>query len=329
MTARALVPKNDQIVQRVEAARRLLAEAKDIPSAKQVVDLAYAAKVYARRRGLGEEAVAYANAIVFDAERLLGQFLKEVPKNSGAKGIGKSAVPRGNHTPATLADLGLTKKASSRAQFVAELPDEEFQKVKAGVVSVPSAVREKKRKVTRERLETIAAKEAAAPTGLFDVLVIDPPWPMEKIERDERPNQSEFDYPTMTEDELRALALPAADDCHVWLWTTQRFLPMAFRLLDAWSLRYVCTFVWHKPGGFQPVGLPQFNCEFALYARRGSPMLLDTKALPTCFDASRGAHSEKPEQFYDTVRRVTAGRRLDMFNRRSIKGFVGYGKEAR
>lgn len=327
MSTALVALKNDQVVSRVERARALLAEAKDIPSAKQVVDLAYAAKIYAARRGLGAEAVAYANAVMLDAERLLGQFLEDTPRDIGGR-PSKTRTRKERVSSPPLADLGLTRKTSSRAKFVHNLPDAEFQRVKDGTVSVPQAIRERKRSIVRERLDTIAAQEAVEPSGVFDVLVIDPPWPMEKIERDERPNQSEFDYPTMTEDELSALTLPKADDCHVWLWTTQRFLPMAFRLLDAWNLRYVCTFVWHKPGGFQPIGLPQYNCEFALYARHGSPLLLDTTQLPTCFDAPRGGHSEKPNEFYETVRRVTAGRRLDMFNRRAIDGFATWGKEA-
>ena len=76
------------------------------------------------------------------------------------------------------------------------------------------------------------------------------------------------------------------------------------------------------------MGLPQFTTEFALYARTGPAALLDTTNLPTHFEAPRGAHSAKPDVFYDMVRRITAGRRLDMFNRRPIDGFEGWGFDA-
>jgi len=194
--------------------------------------------------------------------------------------------------------------------------------------SLADAVREQKRAEAKANLESIETKTAKAAAGVYDVIVIDPPWNMKKIERDERPNQSEFDYPTMTEEELTDFPIPAADDCHLWLWATHKFLPVAMRLLDAWGFKYVCNFVWHKNGGFQPFGLPQYNCEFAIYARKGAPQFIDTKAFFTCFDAPRGKHSEKPEEFYEVVRRVTAGRRIDIFNRRKIEGFDTFGNEA-
>ena len=184
---------------------------------------------------------------------------------------------------------------------------------------------ELRERVRDARFAALGAPEPIA--GRYHTLVIDPPWPMEKIERDVRPNQYGFDDPTLSEVELAALTLPTMADAHLFLWTTQKFLPMALRLLDAWAVRYVCTFVWHKPGGFQPVGLPQYNCEFVLYARRGSPQFLDTTALPTCFAAPRREHSRKPDAFYDVVRRVTAGPRVDMFSREPRDGFAQWGNE--
>ena len=186
-----------------------------------------------------------------------------------------------------------------------------------------------KREENKARLEEIASRDPDKLNDKYDVIVIDPPWPMQKILRDVRPNQFDFDYSTMSEGELTALEIPAADNCHIWLWTTQKFLPMAFRLLKEWQFRYLCTFVWHKPGGFQPIGLPQYNAEFALYARKGRPEFYSTQAFNTCFKAPRGKHSEKPQEFYDMVKRVTAGKRLDMFNRRQIEGFMGWGFEAK
>ena len=76
------------------------------------------------------------------------------------------------------------------------------------------------------------------------------------------------------------------------------------------------------------MGLPQHNSESALYARKGSAVFVDTTDLKTCFAAPRTAYSEKPDVFYTMVRRVTAGRRLDMFGRRVIDGFASWGYEA-
>ena len=314
-------------------AANLLAQATTIQQAKELKDLALTAQDWARRKGMGEEAIRHCRSYALMAERKMGEMLRATerakrPPGPGRGKVGDRSLPTLSDTP-TLAELGLSKRESAEAQRLAAIPEPEFQAVVAGKKTVAAAVRELKRREMTEKLESIEAKEAKAAQGVYDVIVIDPPWPMQKIERDCRPNQALLDYPVMTESELRALAIPAADDCHVWLWTTQRFLPMAFRLLDAWRLSYVCAFVWHKPGGFQPIGLPQYNCEFALYARRGSPKFIDTKAFPTCFAAPRGAHSEKPEEFYAMVRRVTAGRRLDVFNRRRIEGFDGWGKESR
>lgn len=243
-------------------------------------------------------------------------------------------------TPEVVKAVDGNQLAVSVAAQLADQPPE-FQRrvVKKLATRAANSSAEALRQVRREDMETslnsIEALEARALAGKYDVAVIDPPWPMDMIERDTRPEQVAWDYPVMDVTEIADevgsnLSKHLAENAHVFLWTTQKFLPHAFSLLDQWGLAYDCTLVWHKPGGFQPFGSPQYNCEFVIHARKGSPQFLDTKDFPTCFGpegAPRGRHSEKPELFYATLRRVTGGRRLDMYNRRVIDGFDGWGKE--
>jgi N6-adenosine-specific RNA methylase IME4 len=304
-------------------AKRALALTSDLGEVREIMSKADSLKHYFKRVGEHYEAQQQAAEICVRAKRRAGELIAEMPKKKNQKSAGS-----------TLEQAGIERKQSMRWQAIAAIPENKFEEFFAAErtaeheITSAAAYRLSRHLNAGDKIEKIRGQAVSAPEGTYSTIVIDPPWPMEKIERECRPNQVKFDYPTMDEAALAVLKVPAAPNCHVWLWTTQRFLPMAFRLLDAWTLKYVATFVWHKPGGFQPVGLPQYNCEFALYARKGSPKFLTTKKFPTCFQAPRGKHSEKPTEFYDMVRRVTAAKRLDMFNRRAIEGFEGWGQEA-
>jgi N6-adenosine-specific RNA methylase IME4 len=165
-----------------------------------------------------------------------------------------------------------------------------------------------------------------------DVLVVDPPWPMKKfvmkIHGNEKP---ELDYKTMSLEDIARLNLVerfAGENCHVFLWTTNRFLPAALEILKTWGVKYSLPFIWHKNGGPQPVGQAQYNSELCIYGRVGKPKFVTTKNFFTCFNAKRTGHSKKPEEFYEMLRRVTSGYRIDCYNRRKISGFDVWGDQA-
>jgi hypothetical protein len=72
------------------------------------------------------ETVNRATEIRALAERQMGEFLKEMPKATGELRRGP-AVPERNHGDVpTLREIGSTKKQSSRAQKLANLPAPEF-----------------------------------------------------------------------------------------------------------------------------------------------------------------------------------------------------------
>jgi N6-adenosine-specific RNA methylase IME4 len=174
------------------------------------------------------------------------------------------------------------------------------------------------------------------PPGRFATIVCDPPLPIEKYRTEVNSDEPDFDYPRWPKAELetrlRALGQfideKAADQCVLFLWTIlglQRIVEDAVDQWGKWSRLPSC--VWCKTSGFQPIGLPKFNYEYVIIARRGGAGFLETKDFPLCFHGASREHSRKPMEFYDRVRRVSPGPRLNMFSREDIEGFARHGNE--
>lgn len=240
-------------------------------------------------------------------------------------------------TPELIDSVNQGRVSVSAAADVATLPKAEqaelIAKGEHQILAAAKQIREQKSAARREQNSSVAATKMQPTSGTYSTIVIDPPWNVQKIERDNRPNQTnELDYPTMSLDELVAFGEIvngcASEHAHLFMWTTQKWLPPAIDLLKAWDWKYVLAMVWHKNGGPQPFGLPQYNCEFCLYARKGSPEFADVKAFNTCFNAPRREHSRKPNEFYALIKRVTHDGRIDIFSREKRDGFAQYGNEA-
>lgn len=211
-------------------------------------------------------------------------------------------------------------EAPARATILEKITTGQAKKVKEAVQMI-------KREEKQEYIAQLREKGADVPIAKYSCLVVDPPWPMQKIEREVRPNQVEFDYPTMSEEELRAFPLPdiAADNCHLYLWTTQKYLPMALSLATHWGFRYQCLLTWVKNVGFTPFSW-MYSTEHILFCTRGSlPLLKIGTRLD--FAAKVREHSRKPDEFYEIVKMVSPGPRIDVFSREKRDGFEQYGNE--
>ena len=178
-----------------------------------------------------------------------------------------------------------------------------------------------------------------AEMGRYATVVIDPPWPMaglgltdptKRTIGHQRVGPTALSYPTMDIAEISALPIAdvLADDALVFCWAINRYMPYVYTVMAEWGVAYSYTMTWVKPGGIQTPVTPAFNAEWCIVGRKGKPQYHETKAFSTANYWPREGHSAKPEGFYDLLRRVTPGPRLDVFGRRRIAGFDSWGNEA-
>jgi len=147
--ALAIVKPTESPLARLELACRLLAEARSLDEVKVVVDLAEAARVYARQARLGLEAQNDAAELRLRAERRAGELLATMEKHAGGRPTAqpppsqsppaKSAAVDENPSPAVrgfsqnqpqlprLAELHITYRQSNQWQQLAALPEPIFE----------------------------------------------------------------------------------------------------------------------------------------------------------------------------------------------------------
>lgn len=121
----------DTVLQKLDRCAVLLAECRTAEQAKRLADVSEAARVYANRVGASREVVNQAAEYKLRAERRLGEILAiteraKRPPGPGRGKVGSPAVPTLSDV-ATLSDMGLSKKVSSRAQKLAAVPADIFE----------------------------------------------------------------------------------------------------------------------------------------------------------------------------------------------------------
>jgi len=166
----------------------------------------------------------------------------------------------------------------------------------------------------------------------YNIIVVDPPWPIKKLTHKARPKQVNMDYSVMSVGDIRELPIAtlADEQCLCFLWTTQKFLFHSKDILEVWGFKHLLTMVWEKTYG-KSAGMPlygfRWNGEFILVGYKTKPPLWPKrKLIPAVFQAENIRHSQKPDKFYHMIECLGA-RRIDVFARNHRFGWDVWGNE--
>lgn len=126
--------------------------------------------------------------------------------------------------------------------------------------------------------------------------------------------------------EIAGLAPSTEKQAHLWLWVVNQHIDWGYEVARAWNFEPVQIITWAKPG----LGCGRFQCntEHCLVCRKGSrhgnPFGMTGG---TWFNWPRGRHSQKPDEFYQMVEKVSPGPYLDMFARITRANWDTWGDE--
>jgi N6-adenosine-specific RNA methylase IME4 len=129
-------------------------------------------------------------------------------------------------------------------------------------------------------------------------------------------------------EEIKAMDLPADDNCVLFLWVTAPFLADAMHVLKAWGFTYKTGAVWDK----ERLGMGywfRIQHEHLLIAVRGDVKTpYPENRVSSVIRAPRGEHSKKPECVYDMIEKMFPGERyLELFARTTRDGWSSWGNE--
>jgi len=224
--------------------------------------------------------------------------------------------------------VGINKKESFYAQEIHRNPEIVQQIWNEKQNDIPTrhdvlkAIKENKReeKIKKQKEEII--KGIKKPDGLYDIIVIDPPWYFAG-KYDAEGRRTTATYPQMSYEEIKNIQLPAKDDCILWLWTTHKDIWEAKNILEHWNFNYKGMIIWDK----EKMGIGtwlRFQCEFCLLGIKGKP-LWEHKNIRDIIREPRTTHSRKPDIFYKMIEENFIGRKLDYFYGEKRNGWDYYG----
>ncbi len=125
----------------------------------------------------------------------------------------------------------------------------------------------------------------------------------------------------MPTETIKALSVPAADNCVLFLWATVPMLDQCIDVLKVWGFTYKSAIIWEKDRS--GTGYWSLNTvEILLIATRGHiPAPTPGEQPPQVIKAPRGRHSEKPAVFAEMIERLYPSTpKIELFARKARRG---------
>lgn len=328
-----------------DLACRALAEARTVDDVLEFKNRLDAFKEYHRRAG-NFEVVVNAIELVARAQRRLGEMLDEM-KDLGQLRVGNPGFANGKTTQPldrkTLKELEITKYLSMQCQKLASFPLDRFERYIATwrekaledekIIAFDPFAKNKERSERRAAREQALGKlQLALPKRKYGVILADPEWKFEPWSRETgMARAAENHYPTSQLEVIKSrnVASIAADDCALFLWSTQPCLSQAFEVLKAWGFEYRTHWIWAK----DRIGMGYWNRnkhEVLLLGIRGEvPCPAPGEQWDSLIESPRRGHSEKPELFLEMVESYFPTLPKIELNRRgeARKGWSSWGNE--
>lgn len=165
----------------------------------------------------------------------------------------------------------------------------------------------------------------------YQIIYADPPWPITIISRKVRPKQLDMPYKRMKLEDIKQLPVQTLVDptgCHLFLWTTHKYLPKAFEVMDSWGFNYHCCLTWDKTYGFTPFSF-MWSTEFCLYGQLKGKWIRPARiGLKTLITEKPTRHSSKPKLMYGLIELFCGDLpRIELFARNTRLGWDSWGDE--
>lgn len=315
---------------KLDKATQMLAEARTLDDVKTIIDLAEAARTYARAAKLGTEAANHAAEIKLQAQYKAGEMLKSLERGTpGVKPELGDRMSRNSGSPyrEVLQQEQIEPRAAQRWQQIAEIPKETFEahikevKDNGGELTTAGVLRKARERNKEENPPKL-------PENKYRVVYADPPWKYGNTMPDYMGVQDDH-YKLLTVQEIAALPIKqmVSSDAVLFLWVTSPILEESFQVVRGWGFEYKSSFIWdkvkHVMGHYNSV-----RHEILLVCTRGSCQPDVKKLFDSVYSEERTEHSVKPDFFRDMIDTIYPnGKRIELFSRRKSSGWDVWGND--